>query len=436
MQKEQASPKLLQSMVKTDVWPFSVMNCATEQAVKTVHMTYADYDKVIASVHGLYAQLPTQCDGLNCPQSDWAGCVLRLAAHDFMDEGGADGCLALDDADNKGLSDCLYKGSYGSALSDAYVNFCSWLSLADFVVIAGEAVMNVTRQNVLNEHPDRTPLDFRSSFKYGRTTSKSCPLSFGQMPDAERGCNAVEDTLLRTMGLNWNQTAALMGGHTIGEAKDSRSGYTGRWKEAVQSRKFDNGYYLSLLLKGWGPDVSVLGRVDRNQWKRVDLGEDTFRLGREIMLDSDMCLYFSSMDTDVPTRPLHAVTVSSRAAGCECAWTRPNEKHMPAIEKYNNGKMCGCDILFPAEAESLDPGHRGVVTLNTLNFTKQRALCCSMQHTDTFDADTDCHPFGPAADAINDYAEDEDLWLTAYSEAWSIAVTRGHSNLFSLGHYP
>ena len=39
------------------------------------------------------------------------------------------------------------------------------MSLADFLVIAAEGVMNITRENVLKVDPQRQALDFRSRFK-------------------------------------------------------------------------------------------------------------------------------------------------------------------------------------------------------------------------------------------------------------------------------
>ena len=67
------------------------------------------------AVEGLWASLNTTCNSTFCPQADWAGCVLRLAGHDFMDfdgeKGGADGCLDFADQDNAGLQACLNQGS-------------------------------------------------------------------------------------------------------------------------------------------------------------------------------------------------------------------------------------------------------------------------------------------------------------------------------------
>ena len=54
--------------------------------------------------------------------------------------GGADGCMAFSDADNTGLPTCLID----SGLADLFNTWCSFVSLADFLVIAGEAVMGRT----------------------------------------------------------------------------------------------------------------------------------------------------------------------------------------------------------------------------------------------------------------------------------------------------
>ena len=71
--------------------------------------------------------------------------MLRLAAHDLMDyyenadgstQGGSDGCLDFNDSANVGLYDCVIK----SRIQIVYFNFCSSISLADFIVISAEAI--------------------------------------------------------------------------------------------------------------------------------------------------------------------------------------------------------------------------------------------------------------------------------------------------------
>merc|ERR1719401_609860 len=150
--------------------------------------------------------------------------------------------------------------------------------------------MNITRANALAETvvPEpRRAFDFRSRFQFGRLTRQQCPASIGKMPDAELGCDIIANVMLQNMNLSWNLSAALMGAHTIGLASPERSGYSGAWSDANSSRRFDNGYYTSIVLKGWAPDPVVEGNPEKNQWKRIDIGTDTMGLGREMMLDTD-----------------------------------------------------------------------------------------------------------------------------------------------------
>jgi hypothetical protein len=170
--------------IQSDRWLHSEMTCSVGEEVWTTKtMTYDDYDRVANSIKSLYDSLPSTCTSTICPQADWTGCILRAAGHDFMDftgsQGGSDGCLDLHDVDNKGLHECLYKGEFGVSLNDAYKHeHCAKMSLADFLVIAAETVMEITRSNV----PGASPVNFRSRFRYGRTTSVTCEWATDRLP--------------------------------------------------------------------------------------------------------------------------------------------------------------------------------------------------------------------------------------------------------------
>jgi hypothetical protein len=119
-------------------------------------------------------------------KSKFAGCVVRVAGHDFMDfrysnldldgsptSGGSDGCINFKDDDNTGLSECLQN----SGIIDVYQSFCTTLSLADFLVIAAEAVMGrtATYYNSGDYYADGTFAKvLRDNFKFGRKTAKTC----------------------------------------------------------------------------------------------------------------------------------------------------------------------------------------------------------------------------------------------------------------------
>jgi len=62
----------------------------------------------------------------------------------------------------------------------------------------------------------------------------------------------------------WSLTAAISGVHSVGSAKKQFSGYEGHWSDAAQQGKFNNNYYHSVLLSGWGPERAVNGNKKKN----------------------------------------------------------------------------------------------------------------------------------------------------------------------------
>lgn len=80
-----------------------------------------------------------------------------MAGHDFMDfadgQGGADACTDMEDPENAGLPACLISGEHGASMQEIYQSFCQQVSLADFMVIAAEAVIASTR----SRHEAATP---------------------------------------------------------------------------------------------------------------------------------------------------------------------------------------------------------------------------------------------------------------------------------------
>ena len=82
-------------------------------------------------------------------------------------------------------------------------------------------------------------------------------------------------------------TAAISGAHTIGNAKLENSGYQGGWSDKKNQRIFNNNYYKSVAIKGWGPDRAVDGNSGKNQWKLIDMTPDDEAEG-QMMLDSDI----------------------------------------------------------------------------------------------------------------------------------------------------
>lgn len=80
-----------------------------------------------------------------------------------------------------------------------------------------------------------------------------------------------------------------MGTHTLGSAKIENSGYEGHWSDIDNQGIFNNNYYRSIIMKGWGPQYNVGGREDRTQWKRIDAMAGA---NDEFMLTTDLCLFY------------------------------------------------------------------------------------------------------------------------------------------------
>lgn len=207
--------------------------------------------------------------------------------------GGSDGCFDLKDPDNMGLEQCLTD----SGLQTVYDKFCDTVSLADFIVIAAEAVTarTTTNYNSSAEFANGTlEATFRDKFLAGRATTEQCPFINNRMPDAELGCTDLQSIFIEhifadTKGKDrnkWKLVAAISGAHTIGQATTANSGFEGKWSDDANQDVFNNDYYKSIINKGWAPK-----EIDatHHQWERVDkaTGAET-----QMMLSSDMCLAY------------------------------------------------------------------------------------------------------------------------------------------------
>ena len=297
------------------LYPSQVLTCASGATQQTTEMTPDSYKDLAVGVIDIYHAEA----GLS--KKDFAGCIVRLAGHDFMDfrykqengvgknvpsSGGSDGCVNFADPDNAGLQTCLA----GTGLQQLYSSVCGTVSLADFIVIAAEATMTAaaTDYNAADPWAKGTMgHQFLKRFRWGRVTRDQCPET-GLMPNPEGGCGSLatvfEDHIYRLnekrkamqakkkskmMGWSWTMTAAISGAHSIGSAKLENSGYKGAWSSPDQQGIFNNDYYKSMLAKGWGPVLAVEGNPEKTQWRRIDnAGPD------EMMLTTDLCLAYDN----------------------------------------------------------------------------------------------------------------------------------------------
>eukprot|EP00927_Polykrikos_kofoidii_P038076 TRINITY_DN3234_c0_g1_i1.p1 TRINITY_DN3234_c0_g1~~TRINITY_DN3234_c0_g1_i1.p1 ORF type:complete len:493 (-),score=75.59 TRINITY_DN3234_c0_g1_i1:130-1572(-) len=398
-----ATPQTPASPAHVAVYPHEIMDCPAGAVLTTPTMTFAMYDTVAASVAASLVGIPSQCTAVSCPQADWAGCVLRMAGHDFMDfangEGGSDACTDIAESDNAGLQACLLDGEHGASLHSTYQLYCTQVSLADFLVIAAESVMTVTRSFWTMSNPSAPTIDFRSGFKFGRTTATACPFAEGRLPNPENGCSAVETTFLNGMGLDWTRATALMGVHTLGRARIANSGYDGWWSDPEHSRMFNNNYYVVMLAKGWIPERAINGNSAKNQWERSDVGRDSSTAGHEMMLDTDLCLAYDGPNAR-GGQPLKASTQNC------CAWAGLAE--IPRVVANNKGDYCGVTNTNPR-------GGAGA----------QRTQCCGRGFGPQQDCGDFRKPGGVAYDTVKLYAEDEVAWIRDFLQAWRHATENG-----------
>lgn len=224
-----------------------MFNCPTAAVMKTDVDTFGDeeYEAVVKSVLDQYEELTktTTLAGQVTDEARMAGCLLRFAGHDLMDYrkgeangGGSDGCIDFSTGDNAGLESCLKSAK----IPEAYAKHCDKVSLADFTVIAAEAVMGRTSPTYDSKDSfSETSLlhTFRENFLAGRETANTCPWSIDRMPDAEQGVVAMKeifyDHVFAASKDGWRLTSALIGAHTLGGASLENSGYDGTWSDVA-----------------------------------------------------------------------------------------------------------------------------------------------------------------------------------------------------------
>jgi len=405
---------------QTSLLPEQAVTCSGEgpdnhPVLQTQNMTEADYDDIVGRIGFAYSKLPQTCDTRTCPRGEFAGCALRMAGHDFMDykdgTGGSDACSDMEAADNAGLAECLFSGeTYGGlviTLADIYKWYCHRISLADFLVVAAEGVMNILRP------PGAQAIDFKSNFQWGRTTAISCPGAGAHLPDAEKGCSEVERIFINNMKLTEREAAALMGVHTIGRTRLENSGYDGWWSDPTNSRIFNNNYYISMVTKGWIPKQTTM---NKHQWDRADVGRAL--PNHEMMLNTDLCLAF------IENNPVTGAIEPLNAAIHDCcAWLDPPSNNPgfgltdhPQITQANGGLHCGDQPV-------------------NIGF-ESRFKCCDAVGRNAGNQNIDCgtpfKQFGFAVNDVLDFASNEDVWLLFFKGAWGKATTNGLSGLHPL----
>jgi len=434
--------------------PTDLMSCPGAVPT-TLSLTRRQYRAIVRAIQSGLDRLSNECEATVCPQADITGCVLRMAGHDFMDydrvtnRGGSDGCLDMSHVDNTGLAPCLITGEeFGFSLNSVYQQWCTVVSLADFIVIGAEAAMDYTRNLYRQDFPNAAAMNFRGRFRYGRTTVTNCEDTYERLPHPEV-CDDVERVFVDNLGLTWTQAAALMGVHTLGRAMTTNSGYDGWWSDPENSRRFNNNYFITMMANGWMPERAVGGNPLKNQWERSNRAFDPASQGKQMMLDTDLCLVFS-------TGNFRMDGLSAKDHDC-CAWAMPFHlvnSDIDVINVHNDGEYCdrqdddvvdfwktmpiGNDIIDRQRAWDeweVTAGARSGPT-----FRRMRQECCrgcDRYNEGDCSGFSDCgsvsHPTGYAFQAVKRFSLDEDFFVQQFMNAWRLATSRGHIGLKRMG---
>lgn len=444
--------------------PYELLTCHGKPMILTTkHMNVDDYNDIANNVVDLYKSLDFTA------ASDLSGCLVRFVGHDVMDFnpnpkpiepnshiytwGGSDGCVNFEDPDNKGLSECVLSNSPEPSVVDVYQSYCKKVSFADFIVIAAEALIAHT-SNKPNEMREK----FRKGFLFGRTTAKTCRWN-NKLPDPEKSCKDVEDNFVKRLGLDWREAATLMGAHTLGRAKAKNSGYVGWWSDRLNSGKFNNNYYSSLLLKGWIPQNNPSGSNDqKNQWLRSDKKGNSTRPKKpwdginnehqEMMLNSDMCLVYQPADADF-VKPDHSLHLYSNSTGLSggscCAWVEADHLLLPddiADKGCNDVDDCGCDdpSIDPRpeenkirwdlpESHGIEVPKEEVRKLTGSDDGKPKRLpdCYNFEVPQGPPSNDDKRVSGwGASSAVIDFTRDESMFYKEFIEVWYKVTTKGY----------
>eukprot|EP00931_Biecheleriopsis_adriatica_P011927 TRINITY_DN11301_c0_g1_i1.p1 TRINITY_DN11301_c0_g1~~TRINITY_DN11301_c0_g1_i1.p1 ORF type:complete len:715 (-),score=142.71 TRINITY_DN11301_c0_g1_i1:265-2373(-) len=447
-----------------DFFPCPFVHVPASGRNDTLYTTVAE--QVKQHFHGLSTTAEKQ---------DFAACIVRTAGHDLMDfrydaqgaaSGGSDGCINLEEEDNRGLMACLKGHGYPSI----YAKVCESVSLGDFFVIAAEAAMASSvshegngQQRPAVEGPKSSGWEaaFKAKFLFGRPTQTSCEDDVGLMPDPEEGCYDLKRIFVDHVYLDkdkqtsWKNIAALSGVHTLGGAHIENSGYNGTWTS--DPWVFNNAYYMRILDQGWMPELSVGGNSKKNMWKVSDETQTAAEQG-QMMLNSDLCMIFDNSldsvncDRCILNHPnfrrlpwgatknyVYRFCKNIRGRGhylnakeklC-CTWTRP-DKMMIGSKWY---KASNPVVPLPAlyNASRSDNHHCGADFQTGGNAEFGRKCCRKVfdhpssvaqgRYSSLDFCDYQGNIEGAAWRFVQEFAYDENAWHTAFVDAWKRATT-------------
>jgi hypothetical protein len=264
-----------------------------------------------------------------------------------------------------------------------------------------------------------------------------------------------------------------MGVHTLGRASLANSPFDGPWSELPQQMRWNNDYYYSVIAKGWAPAHTGKDQANPDAfayWIRSDGGGSAVRNleqhngGREMMLDTDMCLFWSitlpskTSQLPVTSNDIRIDSVDAQGAiagggadgGC-CMWAASDNTSsdrsagFPAsiiniIDAHRgpSGPSAGglhCNVPVPGASHGAMNDNcclkgAGVDSPGTLNSAPFLGADCTSVlwftqgvHSGFESVQGFSTPMGPGnhvngTSAVAEFALDEDMWLSEFADVW------------------
>jgi len=262
------------------VWLCSLQPCNAVTPPAGTILTTAQVAAVSADIvtaFSLSAGYGTPCNP--CTLGDTLGGLIVLAFHDAIGgggptgNGGPNGCIDLNAADNAGLAAVMatyapIQAKYNKSISIADI----WVLGANLAIQYGSTLApGVTLPNGMQTPPAPLVMPFR----YGRQDQSVCTDSAADFPQPTFSFGQTLN-MFGGLGLTSTEVVALLGAHSIGRCQTANSGFNGGWTPFQAS--FSNFFYYVLGHENWVKDNTLAS------WNG---GQQT------IMLQSDVELIFS-----------------------------------------------------------------------------------------------------------------------------------------------
>jgi len=195
-------------------------------------------------------------------------------------------------------------------------------------------------------------------YNWGRidcpTSPKTPPTKSGEnLPTAKFSNSQTLNYFNEVFHMSPRETVALMGAHTLGQARIQNSGFNGTWVTG-EGTMFNNKFYKLMVDESLCWEHKDISNTEKNRWQFY--AKDKAKNRKGFMLTSDFSLYkdFFSLDngqaachisTEMGCKLASTSEIVKRFAADQEAWFR--EFRLAYMKMLNNGYGDNGDGLIP-----------------------------------------------------------------------------------------